>query len=340
MHPLLSKPGRLAGYLAARILDGLVLASLLYMQGELVWWEAAAVAGALSVVSAFLCLIPWYTCRYLPWDSAPQARLFLEHFGAAVMHAVAWVLVARLVARALDLGRALDKAMPVIIVVGYMVYVFAVVLHYAAAALEASRRAGMEARDAELRALRAQINPHFLFNSLNSIAALTAVDPAKARQMCIRLSGFLRNTLGMSEKLSIAWGEEVELARAYLDVEQIRFGSRLRVEMDVEDESKPCQVPPLVLQPLIENAVKHGIASLVEGGTIRLHSRVNNDQLEVSVENGFDPESPKARSNGLGLRNVRQRLETRFGGRARFSAGVLIGSPLYRAEMTMPCKFE
>ena len=87
-------------------------------------------------------------------------------------------------------------------------------------------------------------------------------------------------------------------------------------------------------------AVKHGIASLVEGGTIRLHSRVNNDQLEVSVENGFDPESPKARSNGLGLRNVRQRLETRFGGRARFSAGVLSGSPLYRAEMTMPCKFE
>ena len=86
-----------------------------------------------------------------------------------------------------------------------------------------------------MRALKAQINPHFLFNSLNSITALTASDPGRAREMCIRLSDFLRNTLGLGERESIAWHEELDLAQAYLDVEQVRFGSRLQVEMRVDE---------------------------------------------------------------------------------------------------------
>ena len=179
--------------------------------------------------------------------------------------------------------------------------------------LEASRQAAIDTRDAELRALKAQINPHFLFNSLNSITALTTSDPDRAREMCIRLSDFLRNTLGLGERESVAWHEELDLAQAYLDVEQVRFGSRLHVEVHVDQACADCLVPPLVLQPLIENAVKHGIATLVDGGTIRVESRVRDGRLEVSVENGFDPESPAPRRHGLGLRNVRTRLETRFG---------------------------
>ena len=153
--------------------------------------------------------------------------------------------------------------------------------------------------------------------------------------MCIHLSDFLRSTLGLGERESIPWQEELALARTYLDVEQIRFGARLRVELDVDEACTDCLVPPLVLQPLIENAVKHGIATLVEGGTIRVEGHVTDGLLEVSVENGFDPDSPTPRRHGLGLRNVRSRLETRFGGAARLTTHS--GNNQFRAEMSVPC---
>jgi LytS/YehU family sensor histidine kinase len=108
------------------------------------------------------------------------------------------------------------------------------------------------------------------------------------------------------------------------------------VEMDVDEGCVECQVPPLVLQPLVENAIKHGIATLVEGGTVRLRSRILNGNLEVLVENRFDPEAPAPRRSGLGLRNLRDRLDTRFGSSARLSAGVRPDSS-FSAELIFPC---
>ena len=129
----------------------------------------------------------------------------------------------------------------------------------------------------------------------------------------------------------------MQLARTYLDVEQIRFGARLKVEMDVDEACTDCLVPPLVLQPLIENAVKHGIATLVEGGTIIVEGHVTDGQLEVSVENSFDPDSPVSAPHGLGLRNVRSRLETRFGGAAT-AHHAFAENNQFRAEMSVPCQ--
>jgi LytS/YehU family sensor histidine kinase len=117
-------------------------------------------------------------------------------------------------------------------------------------------------------------------------------------------------------------------------VEQVRFGSRLRVEIDVDEDCSECMVPPLVLQPLIENAVKHGIATMVEGGLIRVEGHVVDGAMEVSVANDFDPDSPSPRRNGLGLRNVRSRLATRFGDKAHLTAHV--ENNQFRAEMVVP----
>jgi two-component system sensor histidine kinase AlgZ len=246
------------------------------------------------------------------------------------------VEMARFIAQFLDLGARINPEVPHLVAVGLLLYSLSVALHYMLLAVEASREAEVQARDAELRALKAQINPHFLFNSLNSITALTTVDPARAREMCIRLSDFLRNTLGLGERVSISWREELLLARTYLDVEQVRYGGRLQVEMNVDEACGDCLVPPLVLQPLIENAVKHGIATLVEGGTIKVTGHVIDGLLLVSVENGFDPDSPAPRHSGLGLRNVRSRLETRFGGAATLTAQA--ANNQFRAEMVVPCR--
>ena len=193
------------------------------------------------------------------------------------------------------------------------------------------------ARDAELRALRAQINPHFLFNSLNSISALTSIDGARAREMCLLLADFLRLTLGMGEKSVIPFSDELDLLEKFLAIEKVRFGDRLRMEEQIEDAAKRCIIPALLLQPLLENAVSHGIASMADGGLIRLEARVHDGRLGIVVENDRDEEAPSRRRNGVGLKNVRSRLEARYGKEATFRAEA--DEDKFRVSMSLPAEY-
>lgn len=336
MHPIFRNRGWLPLYANLWIVLALVLAGMLRFPGALLWRETLVLAAPLCLFYAFVCLTPWYMCRALPLGPGSIAKPLFYHLSAAVLATAMWILVARVTASTLALGSRIDPEIPQLVAFGMLLYLMSVALHYMALAIEASRQAAIDAREAELRALKAQVNPHFLFNCLNSITALTTSDPGRAREMCIRLADFLRNTLGLGERESVAWHEELDLAQAYLDVEQVRFGSRLQVEVDVDEACGHCLVPPLILQPLIENAVKHGIATLVEGGTIQLRSHVVDGQLKVSVENGFDPESPAPRRSGLGLRNVRTRLERRFGPTATLAAQRKENR--FRAEFAVPCR--
>src|SRR5260370_14131016 len=164
-----------------------------------------------------------------------------------------------------------------IFTVGVLLYLLSVAFHYVLIAMEESRHAEAQAiearvlaRDAELKALKAQANPHFLFNSLNSISALNSIDPARARDMCVLLGDFLRLTLGLGEKNLVRFSDELELLEKYLAIEQVRFGDRLKMHEEIQEDSKACLLPPLLLQPLIENAVKHVILGLPERGDVRL----------------------------------------------------------------------
>ncbi len=338
MHPLLTSRTTLASYLTVWVALSLALAALLRVPAILSWQQAFALSGFLCLILAALCLGPWYMCQNLPLTTTRRIKVAYNHAGAAILVTSFWIACARGIASLL--GGQLGPELPILIAVSFLLYYLSVAIHYAYLAIETSRRAALDARDAELRALKAQINPHFLFNSLNSIAALAVSDGQRAREMCIRLSDFLRNTLGLGERSSIPWKDELDLVRAYLDVEKVRFGARLGVEMDIDDGCADCQVPPLVLQPLIENAVKHGIATLVEGGTIRVQSKLTRGAgteplLRVTVENDFDPDSPAPRRHGLGLRNVRSRLERRFGSAATLAARAQENR--FKAEMVFPC---
>jgi LytS/YehU family sensor histidine kinase len=144
--------------------------------------------------------------------------------------------------------------------------------------------------------------------------------------MCVRLAGFLRSSLGLGLRESIPLREELALARSYLEVEQVRFGARLRVTEEIESGCENCSVPALLLQPLVENAVKHGIAGLVDGGTIRLAVRRNSGAVTITVENGFDPEMPAPSKSGMGLKHVRRRLQVRYGDDAEMDAGPYLRS--------------
>jgi LytS/YehU family sensor histidine kinase len=250
------------------------------------------------------------------------------------------LLVARLVAAGFSglfpgLDRRFRPALPALGGMAILFYLLAIALHYALLAVRSSREAEILAREAELKALKAQINPHFLFNSLHSISALTAVDAGRAREMCIRLSDFLRNSLRLGDRVTVPFREELALARNYLDVEQVRFGERLRVVEEIEEGCGDCEVPALMVQPLVENAIKHGIATLVEGGEIAMRGRRSRDALRFVIENPFDPDAPATRRNGIGLANVRNRLEARYGSAARLE--VEVAQNRYRVVLTLPC---
>jgi LytS/YehU family sensor histidine kinase len=226
--------------------------------------------------------------------------------------------------------------------IGILLYLLAVAMNYVLLSVESSKEAETReqealtlAREAEIKALKAQINPHFLFNSLNSIAALATVDGARAREMCIKLSDFLRSTLSLGEKSRISFRDELALAKAYLDVEQVRFGARLRIELDTDGHCEGCVVPPLFLQPLVENAVKHGIAGLVDGGVIRLEAQCRDGWLHVKVSNEFDPDAPAPRRHGLGLQNVRGRLRALYENKARIDTTV--SNNEFLVQVDLPC---
>lgn len=345
MHPVLANPKRLLLYLACWLAPVVLLAYLFWAPGGLTAWECAGMAGPLCLFYAFVCLSPQYQCRFLPLQATPIWKLILNHGGAAALAALLWGALALFLARPGVLGRLFpgieerfSGRLGVVVAMGILFYAIAVVVHYVLAAMAASRRAEVLARDAELRALKAQVNPHFLFNSLNSISALTAVDAARAREMCIRLAEFLRTSLGLGERTSVTWREEMDLVTAYLEVEKVRFGGRLRLDFQMEPGCDACRMPPLLLQPLIENAVKHGVSTLPEGGEIRLRARVNGDAMQVAVENPFDAEGASARRNGLGLRNVKGRLEARYGKLARFSTVSREGE--FRVELEFPFRGE
>jgi LytS/YehU family sensor histidine kinase len=212
-----------------------------------------------------------------------------------------------------------DAHAATLVVSGILLYLVNVGFFYVLIAIEASRIAearvletSVLARDAELKALKAQVNPHFLFNSLNSISALTSIDPSRAQEMCILLAEFLRMTLGLGEKTAVPLREEMELLRRFLAIEKVRFGARLEVDAQIDPQAETCLVPPLILQPLVENAIVHGIANLPQGGTVQLRALRSEDQLQISIENTFDPEATPSRKGGMGLKNVRQRIEARY----------------------------
>lgn len=163
-------------------------------------------------------------------------------------------------------------------------------------------------REAELQKLQLQLQPHFLFNSLNSINALILVQPDQARQMVQQLSDFLRLTLKRSDQPFVTLNQEMEYLEAYLAIEKVRFGHRLDVDMNIAETAKPFAIPTLVLQPLLENAIKFGLYGTIGKITISFTVQINNAGLEVEIMNPFDADMQPSTGSGFGLTGLQRRL--------------------------------
>lgn len=195
------------------------------------------------------------------------------------------------------------------------------VKHWQQAARERERglRIEAEARDARLRALRYQLNPHFLFNSLNAVSTLVLAGKASAATRTLAQLAELLRTVFKSDSLSeTPLSDEIAFIERYLAIEQIRLGDRLRVEVTIPEDSWDALVPSMLLQPLVENAVRHGVAPLIAGGTIHIQGSIQNDRLHIRVANSGGLRSPRLPINGVGLNNTIQRLETLYAAEHKF----------------------
>jgi LytS/YehU family sensor histidine kinase len=179
-----------------------------------------------------------------------------------------------------------------------------------------SRKADVEklSKEAELYSLRQQLQPHFLFNSLNSINALIASDPTRARTMVQQLSDFFRGTLKRQETHKVTLSEELDQLALYLDIEKVRFGHRLRTEVKHDEQSSSMMIPSLLLQPVVENAIKFGLYDVTGDVLLTITTEVINNDLKICVENPFDPETAVlGKGTGFGLKSIERRLYLLYG---------------------------
>nr|WP_302180044.1 histidine kinase [Chryseosolibacter indicus] len=170
----------------------------------------------------------------------------------------------------------------------------------------------------ELNNLKSQLNPHFIFNALNSIRALVDENPAKSKQAINQLSNILRSSLASDKKGLMKFDDELKIVKDYLGLESIRFEERLKTEFDIHPGSHDFYVPPLMIQTIVENGIKHGISKLTAGGTIQLKTSVQNQTLKVSIRNTGQLTRADVASDGVGLRNTIQRLKLLYGDEASF----------------------
>ena len=347
MHPLFARRGHLWLYLLLWVIAGGVLSTVLVGQRGIGWGVAAIVAIPLATVFSFVCLSAWYVARGMPLAGTGALRVVATALSAALVSSALWLVFARawflFVLRRFgidDAAAVFAAVQPLLYGFGVLLYLLSLAVSYLAAVFEASQEAerrGLQsqvlAREAELRSLRAQIDPHFLFNSLHSISALTTADPPAARRMCLLLADFLRQSLALGAERRITVAQELALIERFLAIERIRFGERLQVEIAAGSASD-CLVPPLLLQPLVENAVTHGIAHMLEGGVVRVVAERSGDTLRIVAENPCDADRPRRPGTGVGLANVRARLRALHGNDATLVAAE--GESTWRIELTMP----
>ena len=317
------------------------------------WLVALFVSAENYYIFALLSVGIWALCRKIPYGRLPVPIFVFIHFTLAMICSVLWLALTYGIWY-LQSGKEIFKFVEIEKIIGWeflfgmityllLAGIFYTIIYYKHYREEELREAELKllTRDAELKALKLQVNPHFLFNSLNSINALVTENPQLARRMITRLSELLRMALESHERLLLPLKEELAFVHTYLEIERIRFGERLVYEELVDHELLTQPFPAMLLQPLVENAVKHGIVNSRRGGRIELKMRVSGDKITCSVRNTLPEEADVVEENhnqsGRGLSNIRQRLERLYEGDYRLQID-RSNSPWFEVSLSLPLK--
>ncbi|RKD91781.1 sensor histidine kinase [Mangrovibacterium diazotrophicum] len=264
----------------------------------------------------------WFIIQYNRLDENDWVKNILFHFVAATIMNMIWLYLSYVLVKVVAESHIefIRRSLPSKVLTGYLLYAGYVVFFYAVNyynslkdKIKKESEMKMLIRDAELSALKSQINPHFLFNSLNSISSLTVSRPEKAQEMVINLSSFMRYSLQHSREETVSLKDELDHIKLYLGIEKIRFGKKLNPVFEVEENCLKARIPNMILQPLLENAIKYGVYEATEPVNIVIRCKPDPDYFRITVENEYDAGTINNKGEGIGLMNIRQRLELIYG---------------------------
>lgn len=281
-----------------------------------------------SFIPAILGIGLWYLVKFTDFEKYRKYRrqeLLVRHLSMGVVTLLIWFGSAYFI---LDFISGhdqeymdwLNQTLMIRVISGFLTYIIMVSIFYLLISNQnhADQKVHEEALQnllyqSELNALRAQIKPHFLFNALNSISSLTVTNPVKAQEMVINLSDFMRYSLSFTGDGLSTFKQELNHVKLYLEIEKVRFGDRLMVEKDIEESLLDWAVPPMVLQPLMENAVKHGMYDISEESLVKIGAELIDERLQISISNSYDPSAVSRNGTGTGLQNVKKRFAIIYG---------------------------
>ena len=304
-----------------------LLMAVINLLVQVLWYDMSFNVGLLESIVIFV-LYPimgssiWYIIQYNGLNENDWMKNILFHFVAASILNGIWLYAAYVLVKITDDSHLdyMRRTLPGKVLTGYLLYAGYVVFFYAVnyynslkEKIEKESELKMLIRDAELSALKSQINPHFLFNSLNSISSLTISRPEKAQEMVINLSSFMRYSLQHSREETVSLHDELGNIKLYLGIEKIRFGRKLNPVFQVEESCLEARIPNMILQPLFENAIKYGVYEATEPVNIVMSCKPENNYFLIVIENEYDAQTLSNKGEGIGLKNIRQRLELIYG---------------------------
>jgi len=319
-NPILSRARNIVIYLLLWLLLFAVYFSMLYY-GLNIKPETIALDFIFNLLLCGVGIILWYPARYLTFEDNSLTKIIFSHIFGGILTSVLWLGIGYLML--INLLSSSSGYMTFFrgtllwrFIFGLMFYLLAVSFYYMFIYYKnLQERINKESElrslitEAELKTLKFQINPHFIFNSLNSMSALTAIDPERARSMILKLADFLRYTLANNEKQSTSLSEELRNIRLYLEIEKIRFEDKFEYIEEVNNECKEVMIPNMILQPLFENAIKHAVYESLEKVTLKLTCGKEGAFFKIILENNIDAGYSSTKGTGIGLQNIKNRLE-------------------------------
>jgi sensor histidine kinase YesM len=323
-HPVLSYRHGLLIYFGLWLLLALLHAAMLYQ-----FYDAPALMAGVdgfiySLMYFVISLGLWYAVKFSDLHKQSYFQVLINHVSGLVLTLLLWMALGYISVTTLpmqlnDYEAFFRATLALRIIFGSMIYLMVVLFYYVALYFQNFREKLLQ--ESELKAivqstemdfLKSQINPHFLFNSLNSIGALTMAQPAKAHEMIVKLSGFLRSSLDV-DRGKTTLEKELQRINDYLDIEKVRFEDRLKVSANVAEKCMQASLPSMILQPVIENVVKHGVSESVEQVKLDIVADCFHGYLKVQVSNNYDPDYTPDTRQGIGLANIRKRMGLVYG---------------------------
>lgn len=261
----------------------------------------------------------WFAAKYLSIENTQVPKIIFSHLLGGVFVTLFWLIIGYFISFSLvndqsSYSTFFFATLKLRVIVGLLHYFlltafYYIVIYYSSFQEKLVKETELRnlVTEAELRSLKFQINPHFIFNALNSMSALTEIDPKRAKQMIIKLADFLRYTLANNDRQKNSLAEELKNIKLYLDIEKIRFEDKFEFVEEIDEACKNTEIPSMILQPLFENAIKHAVYETLDKVIIKLTCKLIEGFLKISLSNNFEGESHK-KGAGVGLKNIRERL--------------------------------